>query len=477
MILGALGLVAIIAAGIRLAGGEDAWVLQHLYALPALWAALVRGATGGALVGLVASLVQSLGTFPLIERSGVSWVALDGIVSLAAPLTLGVTVGKLADKSRGRGIQLGALLEIQRSLAVAGPLGQRLAEVAGLTRRALGVDRVRLVLEAGGDIPVSASVPESFWPAEAGPRSSATPCRRLVVPLDAGQGPVGALILEQDGDLSAGDRARATTLGAHVALAVENARLAERQRHFARELEEKIAGATRRLRELDQAKNEFLTIASHELRTPLTALQGFSELLLTREVPADRARRYLGHIHTEAQRLGRIVADLLDHSRIESGRGPELRRVPLDLGGLIEANLEIFASQHPRHHFDRPRAGAVPPLCADRDAVDRMLKNLISNAIKYSPRGGRVRVEAAVAQDRPGMVELSVEDDGVGIPAESLPRIFDPYVRVANPETATAPGLGLGLSLVRGLAHAHGGSVEVESLPGKGSRFRVLLPG
>jgi len=477
VILGALGLVALIAVGIRIAGGEDAWILQHLYALPALWAALARGTTGGALVGLVASLVQSLGTFPLIERAGVSWVALDGIISLATPMTLGVTVGKLADQSRGRAIQLDALLEIQRSLAVAGPLSERLTEVAGLARQALGVDRVRLVLEAGGDIPVAASAPGNFWPAEAGPRASATPCRRLALSLDAGQGRVGALILERDGDLSAADRGRANALAAHVALAVENARLTEHQRHFARELEEKVAGATRRLRELDQAKNEFLTIASHELRTPLTALQGFSELLLTRQVPPERAQKYLGHIHTEAQRLGRIVVDLLDHSRIESGRGPELSPVPLDLGSIIEANVEIFASQHPRHHFHWPGAATVPALCADRDAVDRMLKNLLSNAIKYSPRGGRVRVEAGLAQDRPGMVELSVEDDGVGIAAEALSRIFDPYVRVANPETSTAPGLGLGLSLVRGLAHAHGGSVEVESLPGKGSRFRVLLPG
>jgi signal transduction histidine kinase len=476
VIFGALGLVALIAVAIQAAGGGEVSSLHHLYLVPALWAALGRGIAGGALVGLVAGFVQALSILPLIERAGLSWPAVDGLVSLSTPLTMGLTVGRLVDQSRGRGAQLGALLEIQRSLAVRGPLGERLAVVAALTRRALGVDRVRLALDAGGDAPAAASAPEGFRPAVAPSSASATPCRRLVLPLDAGQGPVGALILERDGDLSAAASSVAQAFALHLTLTIENARLTERQRHFAHELEEKVAGATRRLRELDQAKNEFLTIASHELRTPLTALQGFSELLLAREVPAERARRYLGHVHTESQRLGRIVGDLLDLSRIESGRGPELRCVPVDLREIIEANVEIFASQHPRHHFDWNGAGSVPPLCADRDAVDRMLKNLLSNAIKYSPRGGRVRVEAGVAVDKPGMVELSVEDDGVGIPAEALPRIFDPYVRIANPETVTAPGLGLGLSLVRGLAHAHGGSIEVESLPGKGSRFRVLLP-
>jgi signal transduction histidine kinase len=476
VIFGALGLVALVTVVVQVAGDDQVSSLHHLYLLPALGAALARGLTGGCLVGLVAGLVQALSIFPLIERAGPSWPAVDGIVSLSTPLILGLTVGRLVDQSRGRGAQLDALLDIQRGLAAQEPLGQRLAVVAELTRRALGVDRVRLVLESGGTDHVAASAPENFRPAETLSKTAATPCRRLVLPLDSGQGPAGAIIVERDGDLSTATCSAASAHALHLTLAIENARLTERQRHFAHELEEKVAGATRRLRELDQAKNEFLSIASHELRTQLTALQGFSELLLTREVPPDRARRYLGHVHTESKRLGRIVGDLLDLSRIESRRGPELQRVPLDLGEIIEANLEIFASQHPRHHFDWSGARSAPPLCADRDAVDRMLKNLLSNAIKYSPRGGRVRVETGLALDKPGMVELSVEDDGVGIAADALPRIFDAYVRISNPETATAPGLGLGLSLVRGLAHAHGGSIEVESLPGKGSRFRVLLP-
>ena len=476
MIAGPLALVALIAAAIAAGAGDDGSPLRHLYLLSALWAALARGAQGGALVGLLAGFLQAPLIFPLIERAGLSRPAVDGLVSLTIPLAIGLTVGRLVDQSRGRGDQLHALLEIQRSLAGEAAFGARLARVAALTRRALGVDRVGLLLDAGDGAPLTASAPDASLPLGSPSSGSATPCRRLVLPLDVGQGPVGTLAIERNGDLGAATRGAAQALALHVALALENARLTERQRRFAEELEDKVARATQRLREIDQAKSEFLSVVSHELRTPLTALQGFSELLLARDVPPDRARRYLHHVQTESQRLGRIVADLLDLSRIESGRGLSLRREPFDLRELVECNVEVFACQHALHRFDLSVAASLPPLCADRDAVDRMLKNLLSNAVKYSPRGGRVLVQARPAADRPGLVELAVEDDGVGIPAEALPRIFEPYVRIAHPETATAPGLGLGLNLVRALAHAHGGLVEVESLPGKGSRFRVLLP-
>jgi two-component system phosphate regulon sensor histidine kinase PhoR len=138
--------------------------------------------------------------------------------------------------------------------------------------------------------------------------------------------------------------------------------------------------------------------------------------------------------------------------------------------------VELFAGEHREHRFRWTASGPEVALRADPDALDRMVKNLLSNAVKYSPRGGEVCVSARPAEDQPGMIELAVEDDGVGIPADQLPRIFDKYVRVPHPETAAARGLGLGLSLVKALAEAHGGRVEVESLPGKGSRFRLLLP-
>jgi signal transduction histidine kinase len=217
-------------------------------------------------------------------------------------------------------------------------------------------------------------------------------------------------------------------------------------------------------------------VVAHELRTPLTALQGFSELLLSRAVPPERAARFLRYLHNEAHRLGRIVGELLDLSRMETGRCIELKRELVDLNELLERNVELFATQHRSHRFRWSLCPEATALQADRDAVDRILKNLISNAVKYSPGGGRVSVTAGPATDRAGMVELLVEDDGIGISARHLPRIFDKYVRVHDRQTANVRGLGLGLALVRALAEAHGGCVEVESLPGKGSKFRVLLP-
>ena len=144
---------------------------------------------------------------------------------------------------------------------------------------------------------------------------------------------------------------------------------------------------------------------------------------------------------------------------------------------MVLAGEEPPGERVVRDHRD-PLFGAqreqLPLVLADPDAVDRVLQNLLSNAVKYSPRGGGVTVRG-----RPGGaggVELEVADEGVGIAAESLSRIFDRYVRISNPETATVRGLGLGLSLVRALVEAHGGQISVVSEPGKGSSFRVLLP-
>ena len=502
MLVGQGLLLTAIAGAIAVVGPELGASLRHAYLVPAVWAGLAGGSLRGGTLGLVAGLLQAPVALPAVERLGLTSQTVDGLISLGMPLALGWAIGRLVDQARERDDRLRAVLEVQRALSRGAGLEDGLATVADRVKDALRADRVGLVLKSStGDLVVAgAPGPLSLGAASAAGWSLQTgrplavmdlatdrrfagdrptgpsPLRGLTLLLDAGAGPVGVLAVERAGELPAATRAAAEDIASHLALGIENLRLTLQQRHFAGELEQKVAAATERLRELDRAKTEFLSIVAHELRTPLTALQGFSELLLERTVPPDRARRFLQHIHQEAARLGRIVSELLDLCRIEAGRGIELAPQDVDLAELIERNLDLFAAEHRGHRFEWT-SGPVPTLSADRDAVDRMVKNLLSNAVKYSPHGGRVRVAAGLPVDRPGMVELSVEDDGVGIPATDLPRIFDRYVRVRHPDTASVRGLGLGLSMVQALAEAHGGRVEVESLPGKGSRFRVLLPG
>jgi signal transduction histidine kinase len=499
----ALLLLAVIAAGIvGLHHGSDS-VLRHLYLVPTIWAALTRGAIGGGLVGALAGLLHAPLALPAIERAGVTSQTLDGLLSLGLPVVTGLLVGRLVDGSRARATRLEAVLAIQRRLGGPEPLEAALAAVAEELRVTLGARRLALLIGADVRTARLASVPTgtlvdaesaaAFALATGQPVSSPdlrtdprlgtgeppgpTPLRALALPLVSGGSVVGVMAVEWTSELPRATRSAAEELAVHVGLAVENARLTLRQRGFAEELAEKVAAATARLRELDQAKTEFLSVVSHELRTPLTALQGFSELLLRSALPPERAQRCLVYLHTEACTLGRIVGELLDLSRIEAGRPLELRPETVDLDALVERNVELFAAEHRQHRFRWTSSAPGVALHADPDALDRMVKNLLSNAVKYSPRGGEVCVSACPAPDQPGMVEVAVEDDGVGIPADQLPRIFDKYVRVPHPETAAARGLGLGLSLVKALAEAHGGRVEVDSLPGKGSRFRLLLPG
>jgi signal transduction histidine kinase len=495
-------LLAIITLGIAAGGEVSPSALRHLYLVPSLWAALAVGARRGALIGLMAGLLQAPFALPAIERLGLAPRSVDGLVSMVTPLAFGWVVGRLVDQSRGRARRLRAVLAVQQCLSRDTSLDERLKLAAAQVRSALGAERVAVILGSEADTRIVTSSPAgaSFdersaasWVFrhrralfiedlyrdgrfESDRTGGAIPVRGLVLPLDSGSGLVGVLAVERAAAFPSTVRAAAQEIALHLALAVQNVRLTLRQQRFTQELEEKVAAATERLRELDQGKSEFLSVVAHELRTPLTALQGFTELLITRALPPERATRFLRYLHIEAQRLGRIVGELLDLSRIEAGRCLGLRREPLDLKELLERNIELFAAQHHRHRFRWTAHPEGPAFHADRDAVDRMLKNLISNAVKYSPDGGLVAVVAGPSDDRPGMFELSVEDEGVGIPASHLPRIFDKYVRVSNPETATVRGLGLGLALVRALAEAHGGGVEVESLRGKGSKFRVLLP-
>jgi signal transduction histidine kinase len=297
------------------------------------------------------------------------------------------------------------------------------------------------------------------------------PRRVLAVPLLARGEVIGILGLERVGELGGGERASLIDLGTYLGLALENARLAAVHRRFNAELAEKVAAATRHLAAVDQAKSTFVATVSHELRTPLTALLGFSELLATRRLPAEEAIRLAGIVQSETERMARIVDDLLDLARIERGTALRVSPVPIVLAPALAAAVAVFsrASAAPRVIVACPEGLAVR---ADPDALNRVVKNLVSNAIKYSPPGSPVTLSA---RRRAGVVEIVIDDEGAGIAPEALTRIFEPYYRTGD-ATRAAPGLGLGLAVVKALVEAQGGTIAVASAPGRGTRVTVALP-
>ena len=248
-----------------------------------------------------------------------------------------------------------------------------------------------------------------------GPR----PHRALVVPLLARGETIGVLALQRAGELGRGERAAVERLGAYVGLALENARLLSRQRRFTQELEDQVSAATRRLEALDRAKSTFVATVSHELRTPLTPLLGFGELLATRTYPTAEVQRLAGIICRETERLARIVDDLLDLSRMERGQGPRIVPTAVAVGPAISGTLALFRRGRVTHDLVVAVEDGLPDIQADPDALDRILKNLVANAIKYSPSGSRVTVSARAGA---GGVEIAVADEGRGIPAAALPQ-------------------------------------------------------
>jgi signal transduction histidine kinase len=247
-------------------------------------------------------------------------------------------------------------------------------------------------------------------------------------------------------------------------------RYVDRAREDARLADE--AARVAALEELNRLKSEFISIASHELRTPMTTIMGFSELLLEHDTPPETRQRWIAFINKESCQLSALIDDMLDVSRIETGR-VVLRPRPVDLPAAVDEVLAQLAASAPSHTLSTDLAPAAGNLIADPEKLRQILTNLVSNAIKYSPNGGRVGVTARLDGDR---VNLAVSDEGVGIPPGYRERIFDRFQRVESAETRGIRGTGLGLYIVRHLVELHGGTIEVESEPGQGSTFRVSLP-
>ncbi|HEX6070209.1 MAG TPA: ATP-binding protein [Longimicrobiaceae bacterium] len=233
------------------------------------------------------------------------------------------------------------------------------------------------------------------------------------------------------------------------------------------------------LRRLEGVRRDFVANASHELKTPLTAIRGYSETLLDPDLTPDRVRRFAGVVHANAERLQRIVDDLLDLSRIEKG-GWVVHPEEVDVGAL--AYEAWTATPRPEGHkhvrFDVEIAGAAERAYCDPAALRQIFINLLGNALRYTPDGGLVRVIAtpqAGAAGRPE-VRIEVSDTGTGIPSVHLPRIFERFYRVDPARSREEGGTGLGLAIVKHLVEAHGGSVEAESGVGEGTTIRFTLP-
>jgi len=479
----ALALAAVTLA-IAHSGADAASLWRHAYHVPVVVAALRYGVRG-ALAALAAVLLYAPFVLPALEREGATPAVLEGLLTFVLLLGVGVLSAALAGGARRQRARYETLATVQRALDGDTPLDLALARLRACLQSRLGAsvglvmhDGTRLAVAGGATVArgsavarVLASGASLFVPHDGGPG----PLRRcFVAPLSGRGGVVGALAVERAGDISADERRWLPVLAAHVSLALENARLTARQRRFADELAEKVTAATRHVVEMDRMKSEFVAIASHELRTPLTALQGFSELLVVRRfTPAELAR--IGAIMSaETERLGRIVSDFLDLARLERGLPPPLRLTRVDAAALIGDAVEVLRRARTTHEFEVDCPEALPPLEADPDALDRVVKNLVSNAVKYSPAGSRVRV-AARARSAARAVEITVEDEGPGIAETDRTRIFEPYYRTAA-GARTAGGAGLGLAVVKSLVDAHGGTICADNITPHGTRMTLVLP-
>jgi signal transduction histidine kinase len=226
----------------------------------------------------------------------------------------------------------------------------------------------------------------------------------------------------------------------------------------------------------DRARSEFVSTVSHELRTPLTSIQGYSEMLTDGEAGAltPPQQRMVDVVERNARRLLALVEDLLSLSSIRAGT-LRLERKRVDVAEVVDGALDALAPTMASRELTfevavEPEVGSV---IGDRGQLERVLLNLLSNALKYTPDGGRIGLEVMTAGSR---ARLVVSDSGIGIPFEEQHELFEPFFRSSTATDAAIQGTGLGLVIVRSVVEAHGGEVELRSAPGAGTTVTVWLP-
>ena len=258
--------------------------------------------------------------------------------------------------------------------------------------------------------------------------------------------------------------------------AIAYSKALEQKSHELEAATAELRAANERLQELDRMKDDFVSTVSHELRTPLTSIRAFAELLFDRpDTPPEKRQQFLGIILKETERLTRLIDQILDLAKIESGRA-QWHTEALDLRELVQdaaaATSQLFDDKGVALETRLPEG--VPRVAADRDRLQQVLLNLLSNAVKFSPGGsGRVRIELAL---EPGRVRVDVGDNGIGIEPREHESIFEKFHQVGDTLTDKPRGTGLGLPISRRIVRQFGGELWVESVPGRGATFSFTLP-
>ncbi|MFI6522816.1 SpoIIE family protein phosphatase [Spirillospora sp. NPDC050679] len=292
------------------------------------------------------------------------------------------------------------------------------------------------------------------------------PAQALVVPLlQKGGAPYGFMVagLNRYRALDEGYRGFVELVAGHVATGIASARSYQAQQRRAEELAE-----------LDRAKTTFFSNVSHEFRTPLTLIMGPVRELQDRLADADpRVREELEVVHRNGLRLGKLVNTLLDFSRIEAGR-MRARYEPVDLAAVTAELASVFRSAVDKAGLDfQVDCAPLPePVYIDRSMWEKVLLNLLSNALKFT-FDGSIRVTTRVLD---GQAVVTVEDTGIGVAAEEMPRLFERFHRIENARSRSNEGSGIGLALVKELVGLHGGTIDAVSTEGRGTRFTVRLP-